>query len=107
MSRPQPGFLSEQPEGVLLRVKLQPRASRCEIGSVTAGELKVKVTAPPVDHAANEALIEFLAGVLKCPRGSVRLIRGATARHKIIQITGLNVAEIERRLGALNPVEKK
>ena len=95
----QPRFLAEQPGGALLRIKLQPRASRCEIGAVAAGELKVKVTAPPVDHAANEALIEFLAEVLECPRGSVSLIRGATARHKVVRITGLNAAEIERRLG--------
>ncbi len=95
----QPGFLSEQPEGVLLRIKLQPRASRCEIGTVIDGKLKVKVMAPPVDHAANEALIEFLAGVLERPLGSVRLIRGSKARHKVVQITGLKAAEIERRLG--------
>ena len=94
--------LSERPDGVWLRIKLQPRASKCQIGTVVAGELKVKVTAPPVDHAANEALVEFLAEVLERPPGSVCLIRGSTTRHKMVRITGLNVAEIGSKLGLTN-----
>ena len=76
-----PPFLREQADGVLLSIKLQPRASRNEIGEPLGEELKIKVTAPPVDSAANEALIKLLAEKLDCPRSKVELIRGRTARH--------------------------
>ena len=61
-------------------------------------ELKIKITAPPVDSAANEALVQFLAAKLDCSKGAVRLVRGQTSRHKIVAITGLGAAEIEKRL---------
>jgi uncharacterized protein (TIGR00251 family) len=76
-----PPFLREQADGVLLSIKLQPRASRNEIGEPLGEELKIKVVAPPVDSAANEALIKLLAEKLDCPRSKVELIRGRTARH--------------------------
>ena len=65
-------------------MKLQPRASKNEIGAPLGGELKIKVTAPPVDAAANEALVKLLAEKLDCPRGKVELLRGHTSRHKTI-----------------------
>ena len=82
-------FLRETSGGTLLSVKLQPRASRNEIGEPLGNELKIKVTAPPVDSAANEALIEFIAETLHCSRAKVELIRGHTSRHKTIMIHGL------------------
>ena len=87
-----------QDDLVLLHVKAQPRASRNEIGQVLGDELKIKITAPPVDSAANDALVRFLAGVLGCPRGAVRLVRGETSRHKVIAIHGLKAEEIAQRL---------
>ncbi len=93
-----PPFLREQPDGVLLSVKLQPRAGRDEIGEPLGNELKVKVTAPPVDSAANEALVRFLAAKLDCPKGAVELIRGHTARHKTIKLHGLSAAQVAARL---------
>ena len=77
-------FLRETGDGTLLSVKLQPRASKNEIGEPLGDELKIKDTAPPVDAAANQALVEFLAEKLGCSRGKVELIRGHTSRHKII-----------------------
>src|SRR5208283_2857998 len=73
---PAGNFLRVQADGVLLLVKLQPRASTNEICAPLGDELRIKVTAPPVDAAANEALLELLAGWLGCPRGRVELIRG-------------------------------
>jgi hypothetical protein len=64
---PMPGFLQFQPDGVLLRVKLQPRASVNAIGEPLGDELRVKVTAPPVDAAANEALLRLLAETSAAP----------------------------------------
>jgi uncharacterized protein (TIGR00251 family) len=89
-----PAYLLERPGGTLLSVKLQPRASRNEIGEPLGSELKIKVTAPPVDAAANQALIELLAETLGCSRGQVELIRGQTSRHKTILLHGLKPADI-------------
>jgi uncharacterized protein (TIGR00251 family) len=92
-------FLKEHPEGTLLFLKAQPRASRNEIGEPVGAELKVKVTAPPVDSAANRAILEFLAETLGCAKSSLQLLRGETSRHKTILIRGLNAAQIEKTLG--------
>ena len=93
-----PPFLREQADGVLLSIKLQPRASRNEIGDPFGEELKIKVTAPPVDSTANEALIKLLAEKLDCPRSKVELIRGKTSRHKTIKVHGLTAAQVFERL---------
>ena len=82
----------------MLLVKLQPRASKNEIGAPLGDELKIKVTAPPVDAAANQALVEFLAEKLDCSRGRVELIRGHTSRHKTIMLHGFNPAAVLQKL---------
>ena len=93
-----PNFLREQPDGTLLSVKLQPRASKNEIGGPLGDELKIKVTAPPVDAAANQALIELLAEKLDCSRGRVELIRGKTSRHKTVKLHGFTPEEVLQRI---------
>jgi uncharacterized protein (TIGR00251 family) len=94
-----PGFLRVQPDGLLLSVKLQPRASANEIGEAMGNELRIRVTAPPVDAAANEALVRFLAEELDCPRNRVELVRGHTSRHKIVKLHGLSAEAVIGRLG--------
>ena len=91
-------FLRETSGGTLLSVKLQPRASANEIGAPLGDELKIKVTAPPVDAAANQALVEFLAEKLGCSRGKVELLRGHTSRHKTIMLHGFKAAEVLQRI---------
>jgi uncharacterized protein (TIGR00251 family) len=93
-----PSFLRAIAGGTLLAVKLQPRAAKHEIGKPLGDELKIKVTAPPVDAAANQALIELLADKLTCSRGKVELIRGQTSRHKTILLHGFKPAEVIQRL---------
>src|SRR2546425_501126 len=93
-----PAYLRAQPDGVLLSIKLQPRASVNEIGQPLGNELRIRVTAPPVDAAANEALIRLLADKLNWPRGRVDLIRGQSSRHKVIKLYGLSAAEVTARL---------
>ena len=93
-----PNFIRAQKDGVCLAVKLQPRASRNEIGAPLGDELKIKVTAPPVDAAANEALLRLLADVLDCPRGKVELVRGHSSRHKVIKLHGLTAAVAAQKL---------
>ena len=94
-----PGFLRVQADGVLLSVKLQPRASANEIGAALGNELRIKVTAPPVDAAANEALVKLLAQHLDCPRNRVELVRGHTSRHKTIKLHGLAPEDVVKKLG--------
>ena len=89
-----PAFITAQADGVLLAVKVQPRASKNEIGEPLNDELRIKVTAPPVDWAANEALICLLSDVLDCPRNKLELVRGHTSRHKTVKIHGLSVSEV-------------
>jgi len=91
-------FLRETPGGTLLLVKLQPRASKNEICAPLGDELKIKVTAPPVDAAANQALIELLAEKLGCSRGKVELIRGHTSRHKTIKLHGFKLDDVLENL---------
>ena len=95
-----PGFLRVQADGVLLSVKLQPRASANEIGEALGNELRIKVTAPPVDAAANEALVKLLAQRLDCPRNRVELVRGHTSRHKTIKLHGLSPEDVAKKLAA-------
>jgi uncharacterized protein (TIGR00251 family) len=94
-----PGFLRVQADGVLLSVKLQPRSSANEIGDALGNELRIKVTAPPVDAAANEALVRLLAQHLDCPRNRVELVRGHTSRHKTIKLHGLAPEDVVKKLG--------
>ena len=94
-----PGFMRVQADGVQLSIKLQPRASSNEIGEALGNELRVKVTAPPVDAAANEALVRLLAETLDCPRNRVALVRGHTSRHKTILIHDIAAEVVLSRLG--------
>jgi uncharacterized protein len=94
-----PGFLHPQTDGTMLSVKLQPRATANEIAGPLGAELRIKVTAPPVDAAANEALIELLAARLDCSRGRVELVRGHKSRHKVVKLHGFAAAEIFAKLG--------
>ncbi len=93
-----PSFIQARSDGVHLSLKVQPRASRNEIGRIGGDELKVKVTAPPVDSAANEAVLHLIAEVLDCPRGSVQLVRGGTSRHKQVRVVGMTPEEVAAKL---------
>ncbi|SPE57098.1 conserved hypothetical protein [Verrucomicrobia bacterium] len=84
-----PKFLRAQPDGTLLAIKLVPRASANEICEPLGSELRVKVTAPPVESAANEALLRLLAQHLQCPRNRIELVKGQTSRHKVVKVYGL------------------
>lgn len=93
-----PSFLRAQPDGTLLSIKLQPRASSNEIGAALGDELRIKVTAPPVDAAANQALVEMLADLLDCSRARVELLRGHTSRHKTLKLHGFKPEEVLAKL---------
>lgn len=91
-------FLRETQDGVYLAVKLQPRASRNGIQGLHGNELKIALTAPPVDSAANAALVKFIAESLSVSRSTVQLVRGQTSRHKTLFIAGLRADAAARLL---------
>jgi uncharacterized protein len=85
----------EEREGaVTFSTSVQPRASKDEIAGEMAGALKVRLRAPAVEDRANEALVEFLAQLLKRPRSAVRILSGERSRTKRIEIHGVTRQEI-------------
>jgi uncharacterized protein (TIGR00251 family) len=93
-----PAYIRVQPDGLLLAVKVQPRASRNEVLGAAGAELRVRITAPPVDSAANDGLIRFLAEVLQCGRNQLELVRGHTSRHKTVKVRTIEPALLMARL---------
>ena len=74
---------------VRLSVRVQPRASQSAIVGIHGDALKIRVSAPPVDGAANAALIEFLADIFAVSRRSVRILAGESSRSKVVEIDGI------------------
>jgi uncharacterized protein len=81
-------------DSVTFTVQVQPRASRAEICGILNGELKVRLTAPPVDDAANAQCVELLAKRLGIARSNVTIIHGNKSRHKTIRIAGITAEAI-------------
>ncbi len=77
------------PAIALIPIRIQPRASKNEVALMENGKLKIRLTAPPVDGAANEALVRFLAERLSIAKSRVEIISGHTGREKIIRISGM------------------
>lgn len=84
--------------GVRFPVRVQPRASRSEFAGTHDGAVKVRLQAPPVDGAANEALVDFLAHALGVPRRMVRIVSGMSSRSKVVEVDGVEAAAVERLL---------
>lgn len=78
--------VSWQQGDLLLNVYLQPRASRDQIVGLYGNELKVAITAPPIDGKANAHLSQFLAKIFKVPKSNIYLVKGELGRHKQIRI---------------------
>lgn len=87
--------------GVEILVYVQPRASRNRVVGLQGGELKVALTAPPVDGAANRACCVLLAKLCNLPRSCVRLVAGDASRHKRCLLEGGDYQAIKRRLEEL------
>lgn len=81
-------------------VRVQPRASRNEIAGVRNGVLRVRLTAPPVEGAANEGLIEFLADELGVARRQVRIVSGFGSRNKVIEVDAEVLPALDRILSS-------
>ncbi|MCB2228323.1 MAG: YggU family protein [Desulfarculaceae bacterium] len=92
-------LISKTAGGLSLAVKVAPRASRNELAGVEAGALKVRLTAPPVEGAANRALVKLLAKTLGLAKGKVAVVAGERSRSKRVEVSGLSEAELKERLG--------
>ena len=86
--------ISEGTSGVSLAVRVVPRASRDAIEGEYQGALKIRLTAPPVEDSANDALRRFLAARLKVPVSAVRIVAGEKSRNKRVSIAGVSRAQI-------------
>jgi uncharacterized protein len=75
-------------------VRVQPRASKDEIAGVMDGALKIRLQAPAVENRANDALVEFLAHLLKTPKSAVRILGGGRSRTKRIEIRGVTKQQV-------------
>ena len=83
-----------------LRVRVQPRASRDALAGEREGALVVRLTAPPVEGAANEALSRFLGKALGVAPSAVRVVSGTTGRNKVVSVAGLDAATVRERLSS-------
>jgi uncharacterized protein (TIGR00251 family) len=79
-----------------LSVYVQPRASKNELVGLHDGVLKVRLTAPPVEGAANEALTRFIAELVGVPRRQVTVVSGSSGRRKILEIEGASPTALAR-----------
>jgi uncharacterized protein (TIGR00251 family) len=86
-----------------IAVKVVPRAARDQIVGWLGGALKVRIAAPPTDGRANAALESLLAAALGLPRKAVHVASGHGAARKLVEVEGLERAEVERLLGAAPP----
>jgi uncharacterized protein (TIGR00251 family) len=85
--------------GAIITIQVQPKASKSECVGLHGDALKIRVTAPPVDGRANEAVLAFLAKRLKVAPSTLAIHAGAGGRHKRVLCTTLNAADVLARLG--------
>lgn len=91
-------FCQEHPDGVVIKIKVQPRASKSRIAGVLGDALKVTLTAPPVDGAANAACIEFFSRLMDLPKNRIEIISGQTGRTKLLKIFGIKSADLKEKI---------
>jgi hypothetical protein len=90
------GKFSDARQGAAITVKVQPRARKTEVAGLMAdGTIKIKVAAPPVDGAANKALLAFLAQTFGLPVGQIEIIAGETSEHKLISLVGISPEAVD------------
>jgi uncharacterized protein len=96
---------SDARRGAAITVKVSPRAKKSAVaGVMDDGTIKIKIAAPPVDGAANKALIEFLAETLGLPKQQVDIVAGETSERKLVSLVGISPEQVDAILrGLLGP----
>ena len=98
-----PGLkIRETNSGLEFQLHVLPRAKRTELAGLHNGAMKIRVTAPPVDDAANRAIIEFFSNLLDVPKYGIQILTGAKSRDKKIQIKGLKLSRFLEIVSAIN-----
>ncbi|MDD4169121.1 MAG: DUF167 family protein [Desulfotomaculaceae bacterium] len=92
-------FIKEKEDGVVFKVRVQPRASMNKLVGLHGDALKIRLTAPPVEGEANEACRTFLAGLLSVARSQVSITSGSTGRNKTIKVTGVDMEKAKKAFG--------
>ena len=95
-----PFTIQEKPHGLIFRIRVQPRSSKNQVVGAYGDALKINLTAPPVDNAANQACVAFLAGLLSVAKSSVAILSGHTGRNKQV------VVYCQRDGGELETIKK-
>ena len=93
-----PHPITQAKDGIRIALQVQPRASKSEVLGLQGDALKVRVQAPPVEGAANQAVVELVAETLGVKRGAVSLVAGESGRRKVVAVAGITPAEAARRL---------
>ena len=88
--------ITQRGTAVRFTVRVQPRASRSEVVGLHGDALKIRLAAPPVDGAANEALVRLLADLLDVPRRAVRIEGGHASRSKLVEVDGAGIEAVRR-----------
>jgi uncharacterized protein (TIGR00251 family) len=94
-----PPVIEDSPAGVTIEIRVIPRARKTEFAGSRQGALLIRLAAPPVDGAANHALVAFLANRLRVPVQAVRILAGERSRQKRILVTGRRADDVRARLG--------
>ena len=92
-------YIREEADGVLFKVRVQPRAAKNQVAGLYENALKLRLTAHPVEGEANEACRSFIAGLLSVPRSQVEVVSGHTSRTKVVKVTGVRVEKILKAFG--------
>jgi uncharacterized protein (TIGR00251 family) len=93
-------FLQVTDNGVIIRLFVQPRASKNQLAGIVEDELKVRLTSPPVDGAANALCIKYFAKLLGIAKSELELVAGEKSRHKRLLVKFGNLGALRRTLGA-------
>jgi uncharacterized protein len=91
-------IITDHPSGAVLNVIAQPRSSRSEVAGVHDGAVRLRITAPPVDGAANAAILDLLSRAIGVHKGDVEIVSGATGRRKRVLIRGMSPQQVFERL---------
>ncbi len=91
-----PWHIRDTGSGVEIALHVQPRARRNEIAGLHGGTLKLRLCAPPVDGAANRAVIEFFASRLHLPNSRLQILSGMKSRDKILRIESISLSDFLR-----------
>ncbi|KAF1084809.1 hypothetical protein SPSYN_01979 [Sporotomaculum syntrophicum] len=90
--------IKEDSAGVSIKIRVQPRAANNQVAGVMEGALKIRITAPPVDGAANKACCSFIAELLGVAKGQVTVSQGHTGRNKTVRVEGLTARQVLDKL---------